>query len=111
MSEQSKYRIKRKLFVEGKDDKKIITAFGDAGERNGRWPGWRSEVIIEIAEKYDRVINETANLDVWGLVDRDWRSDAEIAELQRDYPRLLILPRIMIENYLIDPNEVGINAE
>lgn len=94
------------LAVEGNDDKTIIEAFLSIGDKKGYWAKWDEQIVIEIAGNYDRVIKETAKPDVWGLIDRDWRTDDQVAELQREHPRLLILPRVMIENYLINPDEL-----
>lgn len=101
---------RRGLAVEGITDKKILEAFLDAGESNGRWLSWRSQLHIEPAGKYDAVFSELkrADIQVWGLVDRDWRTNQEIEDLQREHTRLLVLPRITIENYCIDPDEIAL---
>lgn len=100
----------RGLAVEGTNDKTIVEAFLDAGERIKRWSDWRSKMMVEVAGKTDAVIRalkqENITVAIWGLIDRDWRTEQEIAQLQADYPRLLILPRVTIENYCTDPADV-----
>ena len=110
---------KRGLAVEGiNHDSKIIEAFLSAGERKGNQycQNWRSKIVIKGAGSSTNVTNELKihNNDpdskhygmIWGLIDRDWNSPNEIKQLKKDYPQLLILPRVMIENYLIDPDEL-----
>lgn len=100
---------KRGLAVEGKRDKKAVEAFLDAGERAGSWANWRAKVIVAERGDSNKVLAELgSNGDsrVWGLIDRDWRTDAEVVQLQNEHPRLLILPRTMIENYCIAPDEL-----
>lgn len=98
------------LAVEGANDKTFVEAFLDAGESQGLWNDWRAKVVVERAGKVDNVIREVADTahpgQVWGLIDRDWRTEDEIDNLQKDYPHLLVLPRIMVENYLIEPGDL-----
>jgi len=96
------------LAVEGKDDKAIIEAFLNTGEKQGLWQNWRLRIEVKVAGKLDQVLSEMQldNSRVWGLIDRDWRTDNELTSWQNQYPRLRVLPRIMIENYCIDPQEV-----
>lgn len=99
---------KKGLAVEGKDDKTVIEAFLDAGE--GRhWTDWRAKVRVEVAGSSPKVLQELGADDgrVWGIIDRDWRTDVELAQLQSDYAQLLILPRITVENYCIAPDEIA----
>jgi hypothetical protein len=100
----------RGLAVEGPDDKTILEALLDAGERESRWSDWRSRLRVEPTGKNDNVLRELQREDyrgtVWGIIDRDWRSDAEVAQLEVDYPLLRVLPRIAIENYCVDPDEI-----
>lgn len=96
------------LAVEGIDDKQAIEAYLTVGEGQHWGQQWRQRLRIEAMGSVRRVFDEVTGADerVWGLIDRDWRSEAEIAHLQLDYPRLLVLPRITIENYCIDPDEM-----
>jgi len=100
----------RGVAVEGDDDKRIIEAFLDAGTRAGLWGNWSISVRVEKAGNFNQVLKEISDPanagTVWGIVDRDWRSDNEIVDLQATYRQLIFLARIMIENYLIDPNEL-----
>lgn len=100
------------LIVEGKTDKAVIEAFLQAGEKDGLWNNWRTRIAqVEYLNGSSEVIEELDRLGeykdyVWGLIDRDWRSDVEIGTLETRYSNLLVLPRTMIENYFIDPAEL-----
>jgi hypothetical protein len=100
----------RGVVVEGPDDKRIIEAFLDAGTRIGLWDNWTLSLRIEVAGNFEKVIRElsdSANAGVvWGIVDRDWRTSTEVSQLQLQYPQLLFLPRIMIDNFYVDPDEL-----
>jgi hypothetical protein len=100
--------IPKGLAVEGEDDKIAIAAFLDAGEKGGYWSNWRFQLGVFDAGNSSKVLNELKAGDnrIWGLIDRDWRNDAEIVSMQKDYPQLLVLPRVTIENYLIDSDEL-----
>ena len=99
---------KKGLAVEGKDDKTIIEAFLEKGETKGHWSNWDKKIQIQELGGSNNVLSEIGKSDrLWGLIDRDWRTDSEIEALQNQYPRLLILPRVTIENYLIAPDEVN----
>jgi hypothetical protein len=100
--------INRGLAVEGKHDKRALETFLDAGERQKLWEDWRKLIAIQAVGGVSKVIDEARSDDprIWGLIDRDWRSDSEIATLRADKPRLLILPRVMIENHCINPDEL-----
>jgi hypothetical protein len=102
-------RQQRGLAVEGSADKSIVEAFLEAGERAGLWANWRAVVRIEEAGSNEKVLAELRqdNPRVWGLIDRDWQTATEINALLKRYPRLLVLPRVMIENYCIDPYELA----
>jgi hypothetical protein len=98
------------LAVEGITDKKILESFLSAGENAGYWSNWRAKVSVESVGNVTTVLKEVdpannAGKEVWGLIDRDWRTDTEVNDLENKFPQLLILPRIMIDNYLIDPTE------
>ena len=102
------------LAVEGSDDKLLVEAFLDAGEQQGLWQNWTSKLRVEVANEPSgsrgvfRELSESPDPKkpvIWGLIDRDWRTPSEISALERQYPRLLILPRRMIENYCLDPDE------
>lgn len=101
---------KRGVAVEGQDDRVVIEAFLDAGEKQGHWNNWRNRLAIETAKGSKGVLNEldvtTEPDDVWAILDKEWRSEDSIAELENKYTRLLFLPRIMIENYAINPDEL-----
>lgn len=96
------------LAVEGKDDKRAFEAFLGAGEREGHWSDWRGKVRVEVAGDAGKVIQELDSREprVWGLIDRDWHTNSELVDLQRQHPQLLVLPRVTLENYLIDPDEL-----
>jgi hypothetical protein len=99
---------KKGLAVEGIDDKTVIEAFLEAGE--GRhWSDWRNQVMVEVAGSSPKVFQELESGDarIWGLIDRDWRTDGELEALRADYPQLLVLPRVTIENYCIAPDELA----
>jgi hypothetical protein len=102
-------RSRRGLAVEGKDDKVAIEAFLEAGEQQGQWARWRERLVIVDVGSWAKVIDEIegGNSAVWGLIDRDWRTDKEIKELQSTHEHLLVLPRITIENYCVDPDELS----
>ena len=99
---------KKGLAVEGKDDKLMLESFLDAGEGH-YWSGWRAQIRVEVAGSSPKVIQELEAGDarIWGMIDRDWRTDDELAELRSDYPQLLVLPRVTVENYCIDPTEIA----
>src|SRR5205823_1521779 len=98
------------VVVEGASDKKFLEAFLEAGERQQHWLDWRAKIVVNFPGGANDVIKELKNSSqpdqLWGLIDRDWRTDIEIANLQKQHSHLLILPRIMIENYLLDPDEL-----
>jgi hypothetical protein len=98
----------RGLAVEGKDDVIALTAFLNGGEADDRWQNWASRLAIVSCEGAQNVLEQINRTDfeIWGILDRDWRSPAQIEALQAEYPRLIFLPRLMIENYVIDPNEL-----
>jgi hypothetical protein len=100
---------KKGLAVEGKVDKIVIEAFLDAGEKGGYWTDWRAQVRVEAAGSSQAVLQELTPVDnrIWGLIDRDWRTDTEVGDLQKRFHQLLILPRVTIENYCIDPDELS----
>src|SRR5258708_34808913 len=100
----------RGVAVEGKDDRIVIEAFLDAGETEGHWSDWRRRLAIEVGGGINQVLRELdappTPYEVWALLDQEWRPQGNITDLQSKYPRLLFLPRIMIENYAIDPDEL-----
>jgi len=96
------------LAVEGDDDKKILEAFLNAGQNAGHWQNWRSRLLIVPIGGLPQLLNELKIIsrnDIHGLIDRDWRDEDEIKALQDEYPRLHVLERAMIENFLIRPDE------
>jgi hypothetical protein len=93
----------RLLVVEGDTDRKIIEAFLRAGEKLGHWRSWSAVLDIQDGGGFKGVLSELEKTTVWGLIDRDWKSDTEIHDLTNRYPNLLVLPRVTIENYCIDP--------
>jgi hypothetical protein len=97
----------RGLAVEGKRDKDAVEAFLTAGD-GPHWDNWRAQIEVKPAGDAKAVWKELDREDprIWGLIDPDWRTPAELEMLRQKYPRLLILPRVMIENYFIDPAEV-----
>jgi len=97
------------LAVEGQDDKLLVETFLDAGEKGGQWQDWRAKLVIRDSGGIKAVLAEVGRAsihnNIWGLIDRDWRTDNEISDLTGKYPQLLVLPRPMIENYCVDPDE------
>ena len=101
-------RLQRGLAVEGETDKIIVEAFLNAGEKVGHWVDWRSLVSIQALEGSNNILKALKqDSRIWGLIDRDWRTDQEVQALQNDHSRLLILPRKTIENYAIAPDELN----
>jgi len=101
----------RGVAVEGTTDIPMLTAFLNAGEASGLWTSWATRLQFEAVDKNQHVIENVQqasneNLDVWGLIDRDWQTDIEVAEREANTARLRVLPRVMIENYLIAPSDV-----
>jgi hypothetical protein len=102
----------RGLVVEGKTDEQVIPKFFHAGEKAFRWQNWQNQVLIQQAGGVDLVLRELETPlakagRIWGIIDRDWRSDSEITDLKIKYGnQLIVLPRIHIENYFIDPVEL-----
>jgi len=90
----------------------IIQSFLEAGQKDALWNNWRARIVqIEDMNGGSAVIEELGRLTaykeyVWGLIDREWRTESEIIDLTSQYPNLLVLPRVMIENYFIDPEEL-----
>jgi len=100
---------KRGLLVEGRDDQIIIEAFLDAGERQRLWDHWRAAlVVIEIGGGSKLLDKLPSHPRLWGLIDRDWRTTEALQSLSQRYPRLFVLPRVMIENYAINPQELEV---
>ena len=52
------------------------------------------------------VFHKAKNLKQFGLIDRDYLSDEEIAQLKNDYPNLFILPYYSFENLLYHPDNL-----
>lgn len=105
----------RCLVVEGKQDVKFIEAALTAGERVGHWDSWRSKIVVQSAGGIEEVWKQLDGLKtdvalqsrIFGLVDRDWRATSEInASIEKYQPQLLVLPRIHIDNYYVDPDEI-----
>lgn len=100
------------LVVEGKDDRKIIESFLNAWMKaDSSRPDWTGKIQIFETDGLSGVQRElrkvrNSSLNVWGLIDHDWFRDDELREFQKELPQLLILPRVTIENYLIDPDEL-----
>lgn len=97
------------LAVEGRNDKQALEAFLDAGEKARNWSDWRKQIAVIAVGTVEKILEELDGSDarIWGLIDRDWRTDEEIADLTRQHPQLLVLPRVMIENYCIAPDELA----
>ena len=53
---------------------------------------------------YHKVRNEPT---VWGIVDRDFLTDEDIALIRNQYPRLFILPFYSIENLMYHPDNLA----
>jgi predicted ATPase len=68
--------------------------------------GFPNKVFYGVTDKnevYYRVKNNTA---LWGLIDRDYMSDGEIAAVRRAIPRLFVLHYYAFENYLYHPENL-----
>ncbi|MHB8624980.1 MAG: hypothetical protein ACYDBJ_09325 [Aggregatilineales bacterium] len=102
----------RGVAVEGKDDKAALEAFLDAGQKEGRWARWDSKLAIVAAEGFQKALDELeqspGHHEIWAVLDREWRPDQELQDLQATHTRLIFLPRIMIENYAIAPDELSL---
>ncbi len=95
------------IFVEGQDD---LSVFDE----------WFEEYLDEIyfysqpgkggCEKVKKLLEETLEKshkkEIYGIIDRDFRSELEIADSMSETSHLFILKRYAIENYLLEPSAV-----
>ncbi|MDX1993535.1 MAG: hypothetical protein SF029_14185 [bacterium] len=104
--DQDTLRGRRAVAVEGERDRSVLEAFLEAGAKRGRWrTDWRDVVAIIPVRSSPDVIKAANAPTVFGILDRDWRSEDEIKVLETT-PGLWVLPRVMIENYVLDPDEL-----
>jgi hypothetical protein len=96
--------------VEGERDKQVIEAFLKAGESSRRWANWVSRLDVVIMGGIKSLLDTLEKqASYFGLIDRDWRSESEISALETKFAgRLAILPRVMIDNYFIWPQELAL---
>jgi hypothetical protein len=93
---------KRALIVEGKDDESALTIL-----LQRHHPNWEQRWIIAPAGNKQQVQEVLAVEPDWiGLVDRDEWDQSTIDQRTQRLPKLLVLPRFCIENYLINPTEI-----
>ena len=94
------------VLVEGDDDKYILNEWYPEGDHNSFYyvvPGGNPGVI----KLLDEVLTQTTLRKAFGIIDRDFRSQAEV-EKQLDAPdsHLFIWPRYELENYLLLPKAI-----
>lgn len=100
------------IVVEGENDRKILEGFLNGGQAQGFWEDWTQFLFIKSASGLEGVLYELreqqkdGNALIYGIVDRDWRTFDENQALEAELSQLRILERIMIENYLIDPDDL-----
>lgn len=92
--------------MEGDDDKYILNEWYPEGDHNILYhvpPGGNSGV----EKLLDKVLTQTALRRAFGIIDRDYRSQAEVDQrLSNPEEHLFIWPRYELENYLLLPNAI-----
>jgi predicted ATPase len=69
--------------------------------------GLTDTIFIGRRDKNAVVVEMRANDRYFGLIDRDYLGDDEIAEIRRQHPRLFVLGYYAIENYLYHPDNLA----
>jgi len=94
------------VLVEGDDDKYTLNEWypeGDHGSFYHVAPGGSPGVV----ELLDEVLTQTSLRKAFGIVDRDFRTQAEISQCLNDPDgHLFIWPRYELENYLLLPKAI-----
>lgn len=92
--------VRSVLLVEGIDEEAIIPKFLDAGTKNGHWPDWNPLFVIRNSMGSKPILSQLEEAldandsEIWGLIDRDWRTNEEVKKLEKKFSgRLLVLPR------------------
>ena len=94
------------VLVEGDDDKYILNEWYPEGDHNilyhvpsGGKPG--------VERLLDEVLTQTSLSRAFGIVDRDFQSQAEVEQrLNNSDEHLFVWPRYELENYLLLPNAI-----
>ncbi len=78
--------------------------------------GLRQKVFYGVPDKNDVFYRVKSNPSHMGVIDRDYMTDAEIANVRREFPRLFVLRYYAFENYLFHPDNIsellpGFNSE
>ncbi len=90
------------LLVEGPGDIVILSHFLDK-----HCPDWGLQVFIAQAGGKPEVIRGLKHRQQWiGIVDRDEWSHAKVDEVQKQTPRLFVLPRFCIESFFCVPGKL-----
>lgn len=94
------------LLVEGGDDKYILNEWYPEGVHNILYyvpPGGNPGVV----KLLDEVLTQTSLRRAFGIIDRDYRSRAEVDQRLNDpNGRLFVWPRYELENYLLLPKAI-----
>ena len=94
------------VLVEGDDDKYALNEWYPEGVHNVLYkvaPGGNPGVV----RRLDEVLTQTSLEKVFGIIDRDFRSEQEVQQhLEAPNGHLLIWPRYEIENYFLQSNAV-----
>lgn len=91
------------VLVEGDDDRRVLNEWYPEGLHNILYhvPGGGATGVMSMLQ---HILLETPVRRVYAIIDRDFRSEAEVtARLNDPDGHLFILPRYAIENYLLEP--------
>jgi len=85
----------RNIYVEGDNDRNILSS-------------WFPRLQFETAGGKDKVKSKVEQDDLsYGLLDRDFATDDEVAASRAPHSRLVIMQRYCIENYLLEPTIIA----
>ena len=94
------------VLVEGDDDRYVFNEWYPEGDYNAFYyaPPGGSPGVVKLL---DEVLTQTSLRRAFGIIDRDFRSQAEVDQRLSDPDgHLFIWPRYELENYLLLPNAV-----
>jgi hypothetical protein len=88
------------VLVEGDDDRKILQEWFDVERVELEF--YDCGGISQIPKLLDECFSKTAKKDIYGITDRDFRSDEEVTASYAETSHQFILQRYAMENYLLE---------